>query len=149
MFDDIGYAGATMTLQFSRSFLAELAEGDFKSLALLQRLLPKNLQIIELICLKHLRGSRVWELYEEICGRQMDRFIYHVMLELPCQCCGRFNFIPVEYATSMGFSEASAKSHWLARQHGKPNSFWALEDPPTERNYQFPIIIFMANIIIE
>ncbi len=60
----------------------ELAGGDSRSLAIIRRLMVRNRTAIAVIIAKGLRGSRIWELYETICGRNMDRFLYHIFLEL-------------------------------------------------------------------
>ncbi len=112
-------------------FLEKLADGDLKSLAILRRLLARNRSAVSMLIAKGLKGSRIWELYETICGRDMDRFIYHIILELPCQCSGTLYMIPADYAKEIGLTRESVENHFRFRQYGEPNSFWALEEPPT------------------
>jgi hypothetical protein len=128
--------------------LKDLAEGDSKSLAIIKRLLIRNRTAVAVIIAKELRGSRIWELYETICGRNMDRFLYHIFLELPNQSSGRLRLIPADYADNIGLTREGVENHFRARQNGKPNSFWAFEDPPTEKDYEYPIVILSFNIQI-
>jgi len=83
---------------------------------------------------KRLYGSRICELYE-LCGKDVKRFIYHVKTELPNQETGKWG-VTGEYA--MQFLRRPELR--AARQFGRPNSFWALEHPPTKADYEYPII---------
>lgn len=91
---------------------------------------PMGLVCLQVIDNKRLYGSRIWQLYE-LCGRDIKRFMYHVNVELPNQETG---VLPMSVSRIFGPEE------WLAkRQFGQPGSFWALENPPTEPDYAFPI----------
>lgn len=84
---------------------------------------------------RRLYGSRIWQLYE-LCDCDIERFVYHVELELPNQVTG---VVSVTNWSEYGLSVTDIDD-WLAkRQFGRPGSFWALENPPTEPDYAFPI----------
>lgn len=128
--------------------LEELAEGDPKSLAIIRRLIARDRMVIAAIIAKGLRGSRIWELYETICGRNMDRFMYHIYLELPNQSSGRLELMPADFADNIGLTREGVENHFRVRQNGKPNSFWAFEDPPSEKDYEYPITVVSFNFKI-
>lgn len=37
----------------------------------------------------HIYGDRIWELYKETCGADIDRFVSYISNELSCQICGQ------------------------------------------------------------
>lgn len=84
--------------------------------------------------LKRLYGLRIWELYE-LCDKDVERFIYHALTELPNQETGEWS-VTGEYISFIGDNPERK----AARQFGKPGSFWALENPPTRRDYEYPIL---------
>lgn len=81
---------------------------------------------------KRLYDSRIWDLYK-LCGQNIERFKYHVLIELPHQETGQ---VSVSGPLSPSFDD---KEFWTKRRFGRPGSFWALENPPTETNYEYPI----------
>lgn len=83
---------------------------------------------------KRLYDDRINELFE-LCGRDPERFIYHVLVELPNQDTGVWNMsgpYAAKYRKNSEFKDA--------RRFGKPGSFWALESPPSSRDYKYPIL---------
>ena len=91
--------------------------------------------IIEMLILdtKRLYGPRIWELYKDVCGEDFERFKYHVQVELPNQETG---VLSVTGPFSPDFDDTS---FWEKRTSGRPDSFWALDNPPTESDYVYPI----------
>jgi len=83
---------------------------------------------------KRLFDNRIVKLYE-LCGRDVQRFIYHIDIELPNQETGEWGMsgpYVVQCMRTPGFSHA--------RRFGKPNSYWALEHPPTDPHYRYPLV---------
>ncbi len=91
--------------------------------------------VIEMFTLdtKRLYDHRIWELYKDVCGEDIERFRYHVLTELPNQETGKLS-VTGPYSPGFGNEE-----FWEKRRFGTPNSFWALEHPPTEPDYEYPI----------
>lgn len=83
---------------------------------------------------KRLYGSRIWMLYKEVCDENIERFRYHLQVELPNQETGKLN-ITGPHAPPFG---ADNSAFWAARAFGEPGSFWALQNPPG-RGYRFPL----------
>lgn len=83
---------------------------------------------------KRLYDERIWELFV-LCGKNIERFIYHVDIELPNQETG-------EWMGTTGPHNALIENPAFiaARQFGRPGSFWALKHPPTDPNYEYPIL---------
>lgn len=81
---------------------------------------------------KHLYDEHIWNVFK-LCGEDLDRFIYHVEMELPDQLTGTPS-ISGMYCRGIDHEEFFAK-----RSFGKPGSYWALENPPTEADYSYPI----------
>jgi hypothetical protein len=141
MREDMHVQKGKISIPDDPKILEKLAEGDPKSLAILRRLFARDRTAVSMIMAKGLTGSRIWDLYEAICGKSLERFIYHVNLELPCQCCGRLYLMPCDYAQAAGLTREGVENHLRMRQNGKPNSFWAFEGPPSEKDYEYPIVI--------
>lgn len=81
---------------------------------------------------KRFYDSDIWELYQ-LCGRDIERFKYHVLVELPNQETG-------EITTSGRYRPDQDDKKFLEdRAYWKPGSFWGLEHPPTTRYYHYPI----------
>lgn len=92
---------------------------------------------------KHLYGARIWNLYKDICGEDMERFGYHLAVELPCQVCGEMAVTgpySVEIEKRLIKKGRTMQDFFDARRGAKPNSFWGLKNPPTDPNYAFPIL---------
>ena len=87
-------------------------------------------QLLLTIDCKHLYGIRIWDLFN-YCGQDVSRFNYHVGVELPDQETGAW-FLPRD-------PQFQTKKFVAARQFGQPDTFWALENPPLNGNYNFPI----------
>lgn len=127
--------------------LSKLTDGHAGSLAVLRRLVQiDKIEVILIMDVKHLYGEKIWDLYSEICGQDIDRFIYHVSMELPCQICGRFGIMGI---SRMPEITEEILDHLRFRTFGKPGSFWALENPPQKSNYEYPIkrMVFEAMVI--
>ena len=84
--------------------------------------------------LKHLYDEHIWEVYK-LCGRDIHRFIYHVSMELPNQYTGKLVFTG-PYCSRVRVDEG----FFAKRTFGKPGSYWALEHPPTDTDYDYPIL---------
>ncbi len=118
----------------------KISEGDRVAMDLLQKLMDNGeFFLVLLFDSKHLYGTRITQLYKEICGEDMERFLYHVQMELPDQGTGKLS-ITGPYCSQIGFGEES-NAYFVARKYGKPGSFWALENPPTDPFFQYPIRI--------
>jgi hypothetical protein len=121
--------------------LSKLTDGHAGSLAVLTRLVKiDQIEIILLMDIKHLYGEKIWELYSKICGQDIDRLIYHVKMELPCQICGRFSIMGIDQPPEI---TEEILNQIQFRTFGKPGSFWALEHPPKKSNYEYPIQIMV------
>jgi hypothetical protein len=81
---------------------------------------------------KHLYDEHIWNVYK-LCGEDINRFIYHVQMELPDQATGRVS------VTGPYTAEVNREGFFAKRRFGKPGSYWALEHPPVETNYSYPI----------
>jgi hypothetical protein len=90
--------------------------------------------VIEMLSLdtKRLYDNRIWDLYK-LCGMDIERFKYHVQVELPNQETGELS------VTGPHSPDFKDKEFWVKRRFGKSGSFWALENPPSEANYEYPI----------
>jgi hypothetical protein len=97
---------------------------------------PLGLMEVLLLDTKHLYGERIWELYC-LCDEDLERFKYHVDVELPDQETGKISATG-PYAPRYDDKKA-LEDFWEKRSFGKPGSFWALEHPPSERAYKYPI----------
>ena len=114
-----------------------LSEGNPGALNVLMRYAQSTpLGILALLTFdtKRLYGARIWDLYSDICGQDIDRFAYHLQVELPNQETGRLS-VSGPFSPAMDDSE-----FWEKRRAGKPGSFWALETPPTSQYYDYPIV---------
>lgn len=118
--------------------LQKMGEGHARATQLLSTMLNAD-RFMNVLALDSARlyGSRIWDLYQ-ICGEDMERFVYHLDMELPNQATGKL-WVTGPYWVDM--TEEEQESHVAARQFGKPGSFWALENPPTDPNYEYPIMI--------
>lgn len=82
---------------------------------------------------KRLYGSRIWEIYADVCGGDLERFKYHVAVELPNQETG---VLSVTGPLAPRFED---KEFWRKRNSGKPGADWALDVPPDTPLYEYPI----------
>jgi hypothetical protein len=96
--------------------------------------------LVTIMDCKHLYGKRIYKLFVTTCGKDVDRFIYHIKMELPCQICGSFVLAMMEPMDDPKSIDVYA--HKMARQfaQGKSNSFWGLEPHPEDPNYSYPIV---------
>jgi hypothetical protein len=124
-----------ITLDMSNiDMLMAMSEENPGALTVLLKLLNGEDGFFKILLLdsKKLYGSDIWVLYKDICGENLNRFIYHIDMELPDQDTGELGI--------MGpYSIDTDKEFWDLREFGKPKSFWALENPPTNAYYTFPI----------
>ena len=126
--------------------LSKLTDGHAGSLAVLRRLVQiDKIEVILVMDVKHLYGEKIWELYSKICGQDIDRLVYHVNMELPCQICGRFGIMGIDQLPEI---TEEILNHIRFREFGKPGSFWALENPPQKSNYEYPIKIMVFGATI-
>jgi len=117
----------------------DLSEGNQKVLAILLELVNKfGNSALASVLHKQLRGVKILELYE-LCGQDIERFDYHVCMELPNQVTGVLSIMGPYTGHLAKQPDSDHSTFWEARKHGKPNSFWALENPPRNRNYKFPL----------
>jgi hypothetical protein len=92
---------------------------------------------------KRLYGHDIARLFE-LCGgninseEDIERFKYHVCVELPNQQTGEIT-IYGPYFKDLDVDTEAGREFFLRRQFWYPGSFWGLEHPPSERNYEFPI----------
>jgi len=115
----------------------KIGEGDRGAMDLLKELMDQGeFMLVLLFDSKHLYGRRITQLYNEICGGDKERFLYHLQMELPDQGTGELS-VTGPYCGRLGREEMAA--HFATRTHGKPGAFWALETPPTDPNYEYPI----------
>lgn len=129
------------------SAMFALSEGNAGALNVLMQLMQDNPMQIFICDSKRLYGSRIWMLYKDICGEDIGRFAYHLCVELPNQETGKLS-ITGPYAARWGFDTPEKKQFWASRRFGKPGSFWALEHPPTRRDYAYPLGSDGAEILI-
>lgn len=128
----------------NRASFAAISEGHPGALNLLTELAERSEDMIIILShldSKHLYGIRLYELFVKVCDSDIDRFLYHLMMELPCQLGGEMTFCGPHMA---GMSTEQLRTHGQARQFGKPNSFWALENPPQTPDYEYPIVAEVA-----
>lgn len=83
---------------------------------------------------KCLYGQRIGELFQ-LCGNDPRRFMYHVTCELPNQKTGVWQLMPGPHY--LVCNNGPFKSARMSRV--KPNSFWALQKPPINPDYDYPI----------
>lgn len=92
---------------------------------------------------KRLYGGDIARVFA-LCGgdtlsrEDIERFKYHVCVELPNQQTGDI-VIYGPYFQDLDVETEAGRDFFLRRQFWVPGSFWGLEHPPTERNYEFPI----------
>lgn len=113
-----------------------LSEGNPGAATVISKWLASSpMAIFEILMLdsKRLYGHRVWELYKDVCGEDLERFRYHVGVELPNQETGQL-MVSGPYSPDL-----NDKDFWTKRSFGQPGSFWALKNPPSERDYEYPI----------
>lgn len=120
--DAQGFAAAMLLSSLHSGALAVLLEWN--------RVVGESLRIFDH---KGLYDERIWELYE-LCDQDIMRFAYHVQVELPDQATGKVCSIEGLYADDL-----RGKEFFEKRRFGEPGSFWALENPPTEKDYTYPI----------
>ena len=88
---------------------------------------------------RRLYGDDIYDVFRRVCGDDMDRFLYHVAMELPNQATG-------EMSVTGPWSSKADDAWFAARSHGAENiaagglrRFWALADPPLDDpNYDYP-----------
>lgn len=118
--------------------LYKIGEGDREVMDMLQEFMDQGeFLLVLLFDSKHLYGTRITQLYKEVCGGDRERFLYHLQMELPNQGTGELS-ITGPYCAKLGRGEET-EAHFAARKYGKPGSFWALKNPPTDPNYEYPI----------
>lgn len=125
----------TMHMSLTDMVMA-LAEGNPGAIrALAEWIKSSEDAIMELLTLdtKRLYGSKIWEVYKNVCGEDIERFKYHVCVELPNQETGKLT-VSGPWGPSL-----NNRNFWNRRQFGAPGSYWALKNPPTDPNYEFPI----------
>lgn len=116
-----------------------LSEGNPGALNVLMQLMKGQHGFMHvLMCdTKRLYGSRIWMLYKDICGENIERMRYHLCVELPNQETGQLS-VTGPMSPMCRFEPPEEKLFWESRKNGKPGSFWALANPPG-RDYAFPL----------
>lgn len=115
--------------------VSALSGGNAGAMTVLVEWLKSSpMAIIEMLIIdgKRLYEHRIWDLYK-LCGRDIERFKYHVAVELPNQETGELS------VTGPYSPDFDNKEFWEKRRFGQPGSFWALENPPSETDYKYPI----------
>jgi hypothetical protein len=122
------------------NIITALADGNHDAMKVMFQLTKKDDGFFELLNLdaKGLYGANIWKVYKDVCGENIERFMYHLDIELPCQICGEVS-ITGPYAAKVT-KAMDNEEFWNSRSYGKPGSFWALKEPPTDPNYDFPIL---------
>ncbi|HEY1063794.1 MAG TPA: hypothetical protein VGE30_00680 [Candidatus Saccharimonadales bacterium] len=119
----------------TRGIIQALTDSNPGAMSVLLQWLEKDslalIAMLTCLDLKHLYDDQIWEVYL-LCGKDIDRFIYHVQMELPDQLTGH-------HATSGPYIGQVDEEFYAKRKFGKPGSFWALEHPPAETDYAYPI----------
>jgi|GEM_PF-963906 len=114
-----------------------LSSGSPGSMTVLMEWYAKDpFALLEILVLdsKRLYDEHIWDVYSRVCGENLDRFIYHVQMELPNQVTGELSI------TGSYNRMVDTRAFFAKRTFGKPGSYWALEDPPTDRHYDYPIV---------
>lgn len=121
------------------ALMAKLAGGNPGATNVLLQAMAKEPLSFLTVDSKGLYDSEIWLLYSDVCGEDIDRFLYHLGVELPDQETGGLS-VTGPWSSGLG------DEWWKARTHGAENlragglrRFWALENPPTERDYAYPI----------
>jgi hypothetical protein len=124
----------TMTVM---NFISKMADGNIGATTLLTQIMRREDGLMILLSLdaSHLYGHHIWEVFKDVCGGDIERFLYHIDMELPCQICGEV-LITGPYSI---MNEEKIRAHFEARRFWKPGSYWALENPPADPNYSYPI----------
>ena len=118
------------------SIVSALSEGNPGATGVLVQWFASGpMALMEMLTLdtKRLYGSRIWEIYSDVCGHDLERFKYHVQVELPNQETGSLS---VSGPLAPRFE---VKEFWEKRQSGKPGANWALDVPPTTSQYTYPL----------
>ena len=115
-----------------------LSDGNPGAVRVLCELLEGGNGIMDLLLCdtKRLYGSQIWVCYKDICGEDIERFRYHLQVELPNQQTGQVS-VTGPHAPPLG---EGGTRFWEARKNGVPGSFWALENPPTG-TYRYPLML--------
>jgi len=119
------------------SIIYTLSDDNIGVINVLKKLRILNPALLLELDTKHLYGEHIWEVFADVCGRDLERFKYHLEMELPCQICGELSHITGPFRDEM--SEEERDRHVEARSYGEPGSYWALKNPPTNPDYKYPI----------
>ena len=124
--------------------MLKLSDGHPGAVKVISEIMSHEFGFMQVLLLdtKHLYGNRIWELYSNVCGGDLERFKYHLDIELPCQVCGELA-ITGPYAARLRGEDYDA--FLQARRDKKPGSFWALKDPPKDPNYAYPLFAVTRN----
>ena len=112
-----------------------LADYNKEAAAVLLELLHIDPMGIYDVDSKRLYGARIVELFRDVCGSDIQRFYYHLTMELPHQETGHLS-------TAGDYVSRVDDSFSARRMCGEPGSFWALPegDRPTTSDYVYPIV---------
>lgn len=120
--------------------LERLSGGNIGTYGLLLKLMDDSridpILLLGALDTKHLYDEKAYYLFKYVCGSDVDRFLYHLDMELPCQLCGQMSYTGPHYAD---MSREEQEAHMAARRFWKPGSYWALKDPPENPDYEYPI----------
>ena len=105
---------------------------------LLQELGDQAEYAVQVMDRKRLYGTRIIQLYR-LCNNDVERFKYHLYVELPNQETGEIavygkTYVDVDPKTKEGHAFFERRQYW------RPGDFWGLLNPPTQLAYDYPII---------
>jgi hypothetical protein len=96
-------------------------------------------ELVVIMDLKRLYGIRILELFR-MCNSDIERFRYHVYVELPNQETGEVDVVYALPYFTVDPTTKEGQAFFERRQFGRPNEFWGLVHPPTQMEYRYPII---------
>lgn len=125
--------------QSTIGILGSLSGGNPGAMSVLMRWIDREgpvaiVAMVTVLDMKHLYDHHIWLVFKEVCGEDIDRFIYHVSMELPNQLTGKLS-VSGPYIGQVNLNEFQAR-----RVFGAPGLYWALEKPPRDPHYTYPIV---------
>lgn len=133
-----GRISSSHTVMEAAMLLVEDSYASIKMIGpLLQNLGEEAGSFLLLMDEKRLYVHRIAVLFS-LCGEDIERFKYHVFVELPQQETGAV-LVAGPYFRNLDPNSESGRVFAAKRSFWKPGSFWGLENPPKERDYEYPI----------
>ena len=93
--------------------------------------------LLVIMDLKRLYGVRILELFR-MCNSDIERFRYHVYVELPNQETGEIVVYEMPYF-KLDPATKEGQAFFERRQFARPGDFWGLQYPPTQKEYRYPV----------